>query len=208
MKKLLRIKPTLKNVKVGTVELRTPFYKVKPYVVLSDEGVVLSAGTLEEIKQLDAYFDDCVVEIRQHDLHANDNTKIELSKTTAQLLIRQTTVTRHRGGQVEKIVALNEVRIPDVFNYGKTEYDRNVVETWHIAHDLKAELEVRAIEKAALEAVAKALPSILQTAKGWADHADRIGKGSAMTRSNIAAAELAIANLDALRAGQKVEGAK
>ena len=61
-------------------ELANPIYKVKPYVILSKENVVLSAGTLDEILSLnvkyDNYYANCIVKIRKHDLFMNDNTKI------------------------------------------------------------------------------------------------------------------------------------
>lgn len=64
---------TLKQLKAGAV-IGDPIYNSKPYVVLSKENVVLAAGTLEELTALNAYFDDCAVGVRQHDLHLNDNT--------------------------------------------------------------------------------------------------------------------------------------
>lgn len=66
---------TLKQVKNGA-QLPKSVYKTKPYIVLSKEDVVLAAGNLEYIKSLSNYFDNMPVEARQHDLHANDNTKI------------------------------------------------------------------------------------------------------------------------------------
>lgn len=76
---------TLAMVKSGS-PLAEPIYQHKPYVVLSRENVVLSAGTLEEIKALGVYFDDCAVEVRQHDLHLNDNTKIKRQATAKDFL--------------------------------------------------------------------------------------------------------------------------
>jgi hypothetical protein len=62
--------------------LPPPTYTVKPYIVLSSEGIVLAAGTVEEIEQLHSqyggYYDHCFVEVRQHDLYMNDNTKITI----------------------------------------------------------------------------------------------------------------------------------
>ena len=66
---------TLLEVKNGT-KLPRPIYQEKPYIILSNENVVLFAGTLEEVKQQLSYYDDCTVDIRRHDLHMNDNTKI------------------------------------------------------------------------------------------------------------------------------------
>ena len=66
---------TLKQIKSGET-LENPIYKKLPYVVLSNSGMVLSSGTLEEMKNLDSYFNDCEVDIRKHDLHLNDNSKI------------------------------------------------------------------------------------------------------------------------------------
>ena len=73
-------KATLENVKAGTVKLPPPVYKSKPYILLSKEDVVLAVGTLEEIKQLDGYYDTFLVEARHHDLDANDNTKLNPDK--------------------------------------------------------------------------------------------------------------------------------
>lgn len=60
--------------------LPPPIYKVKPYVVLSSQGIVLAAGTTEEIEQLHTqyggYYDNNFVEVRQYDLYMNDNTRI------------------------------------------------------------------------------------------------------------------------------------
>ena len=39
-------------------ELANPIYKVKPYVILSKENVVLSAGTLDEILSLNVNFNN------------------------------------------------------------------------------------------------------------------------------------------------------
>ena len=74
---------TVKDVeeKKGNYEgMPWPLYEKMPYVILStspgDEGVVLFAGTLEEIAGLGFYYHSCEVEVRQHDLHLNDNTRI------------------------------------------------------------------------------------------------------------------------------------
>ena len=54
-------------------------YKVNPYIVTS-KGVVMISGTIESIKkELDTvgtYYDNCDIEVREYDLHLNDNTKI------------------------------------------------------------------------------------------------------------------------------------
>jgi hypothetical protein len=70
-----KIMKTLKQIKSGET-LENPIYKKLPYVVLNNSGMVLSSGTLEEMKNLDNYFNDCEVDIRKHDLHLNDNSKI------------------------------------------------------------------------------------------------------------------------------------
>lgn len=70
---------TLKDFKNGSI-LPAPIYVVKPYVLLSDNGhggeMVLLAGDADEMKKLGSYFDDVKIQIRQYDLHANDNTKV------------------------------------------------------------------------------------------------------------------------------------
>lgn len=72
---------TVAQVKKGA-ELPAPLYVSKPYVVLgirgNSKGIVLTAGTLGEIKALTfgGYYDECVVEVRTHDLYMSDNTRI------------------------------------------------------------------------------------------------------------------------------------
>jgi hypothetical protein len=61
--------------------LNAPIYKVMPYVILapqdkSNSGMVLSAGTLDDMLKQSSYYDNCVVDIRKYDLFMNDNTKI------------------------------------------------------------------------------------------------------------------------------------
>ena len=67
---------TLKQIKDGA-QLDTPIYVKNPFVVLSNEGMVLGCGTLEEVKAFSPYFDDCRVDVRKYDLYLNDNTKHE-----------------------------------------------------------------------------------------------------------------------------------
>lgn len=57
-------------------EVDSPVYFFKPFVVLSDENVVLFAGSESQVRKLSSYFDNCEVEVRRHDLHMNDNTRI------------------------------------------------------------------------------------------------------------------------------------
>ena len=68
------------DVKNGAT-LPAPIYKVKPYVILNSDNVVLSAGTLDYLMYdchlSGSYYDDCVIDIRRYDLAYNDNTKIE-----------------------------------------------------------------------------------------------------------------------------------
>ena len=53
-------------------------YASEPYVLLSKEGIVLSAGSKEEIEALhkDSYYSNCKVEPRQYDLYLHDNTTL------------------------------------------------------------------------------------------------------------------------------------
>ena len=76
-------KATLKSLKSGTVQLPSPIYASKPYLILSKEDVVLFAGTLEEVKHQGTYYDDCIVEVRRHDIHLNDNTRLTQYNATA-----------------------------------------------------------------------------------------------------------------------------
>ena len=71
---------TLKDFKNGAT-LPAPIYLAKPYVLKapsnkSNAGMVLDADIADKIKNLCAYFDNCVVDIRRYDLYLNDNTKI------------------------------------------------------------------------------------------------------------------------------------
>ena len=58
--------------------MRDVKYISKPFVLLSTDGIVLSAGTLDEITTLHErpYYAHCEVQIREHDLHLNDNTLV------------------------------------------------------------------------------------------------------------------------------------
>lgn len=66
---------TLKQVKAGAI-VPKPIYKAKPYVIVSVDGVVLEAGDLDYIRSVGSYFDSFRVEVRKHDLHLTDNTKL------------------------------------------------------------------------------------------------------------------------------------
>jgi len=59
---------TLAQVKNGAV-LPAPKYKSDPYVIISNEGIVLFAGTLSETQSLSFYYDDCEVKVREYDLY-------------------------------------------------------------------------------------------------------------------------------------------
>lgn len=75
---------TLAELKAGA-RIGKPIYLAKSYVVLSKEGMVLSAGTLDEVKARNygGYYDNCEVKVREHDLYLNDNTKIQTDYTLA-----------------------------------------------------------------------------------------------------------------------------
>lgn len=71
---------TVKEIKEGA-SIDKPIYVSQPYVILGKrERVVLHAGTLETIKEIWSYYDDCDVEIRRYDLYGNDNTKVAEQK--------------------------------------------------------------------------------------------------------------------------------
>lgn len=91
-------KITLKQVKAGH-KLPPPVYHNKPYIVLSKENVVLAADDLDNLKELDSYFDEFPVEVRQHDLHMNDNTKLELSESDQRIARAVARLSGHRRGQ-------------------------------------------------------------------------------------------------------------
>lgn len=61
---------------MATVKEMKPIYKVKPYVILSKENVVLHAGSFDSCFEYANYYDDCTIEPRKHDLYMNDNTKL------------------------------------------------------------------------------------------------------------------------------------
>ena len=65
----------LKEIKSGS-KLPNPIYKQLPYVVLNNDDMVLFSGSFDELLNLDSYYDDCIVDVRLHDLYLNDNTKI------------------------------------------------------------------------------------------------------------------------------------
>ena len=52
-------------------------YIHKPHVLLSKEGIVLAAGSLEKMNKYQAmpYYSKCQVKVREHDLYLSDNTK-------------------------------------------------------------------------------------------------------------------------------------
>ena len=68
------------NIVEGLETLGKPLYIHKPYEILSKEGCVMTAGTLEEllrdfITNIGSY-DLCVIQIRKSDYHANNNTRV------------------------------------------------------------------------------------------------------------------------------------
>jgi hypothetical protein len=70
------IMTTVKQYKEGAT-LPQPIYKHKPYVILSKDGIVVSAGNADIFTQFKMYYDDCIADIRRYDLYLNDNTKVE-----------------------------------------------------------------------------------------------------------------------------------
>lgn len=57
-------------------------YRKKPYVILSEEDMVLWAGSLKEFLNdslITGYYNNCIIEPRTTDLYLNDNTKIKES---------------------------------------------------------------------------------------------------------------------------------
>lgn len=74
---------TVKDFKAGTHIPHKPQYVSKPYVVLGVRGdskdVVLAAGDLDYIKEMvsfSTYYDECIVDVRRHNLANNDNTRV------------------------------------------------------------------------------------------------------------------------------------
>ena len=72
----MKANQTLGDVKRYGLKLDAPIYVHKPYVVVSDENIVLAAGTIKEMMELSEYFDDNIMDIRRYDMDANDNTKV------------------------------------------------------------------------------------------------------------------------------------
>jgi hypothetical protein len=100
---------TLKEVKAGGVP-GAPLYVSKPYVLLSRENVVLASGTLEALRTElpDEYYDNNTVEVREHDLHLNDNTRIPGPERYRYELVDRDRVlhTAHAEGLTEALLAL------------------------------------------------------------------------------------------------------
>jgi hypothetical protein len=68
---------TVKQVKRGEENLSAPIYKKKSYVILNKDNVVLDTiNTAYEVKNISSYYDDCEIQVRQHDLYLNDNSRI------------------------------------------------------------------------------------------------------------------------------------
>lgn len=74
---------TVKEVKNGAT-LPDPIYVHKPYVIISNENIILDADTLEGLMstcvKFGDYYDNCEVDIRRDDLYMNDNAKISAAK--------------------------------------------------------------------------------------------------------------------------------
>ena len=73
---------TVKQFKDGA-KLRQPIYVNLPYVVLGNNGhggeMVLGSGDIPKILKMcdTTYYDHCRVDIREYDLHLNDNTRVD-----------------------------------------------------------------------------------------------------------------------------------
>lgn len=67
---------TVRDIKNGS-KFDDPIYVHKPYCVLSKENVVLASGDIEHIKAMSDYYNECIVEVRNHDLYLNNNKKIQ-----------------------------------------------------------------------------------------------------------------------------------
>ena len=68
------------NIVEGLETLGKPLYIHKPYEILSKEGCVMTAGTLEELLRdfitNCGTYDNCVIQVRNTDYHANNNTRV------------------------------------------------------------------------------------------------------------------------------------
>lgn len=60
--------------------LDKPIYKENQYIITSNEGCIVCSGTFSELKQTNAdffnYYDNCIIDIRRHDLAYNNNDKL------------------------------------------------------------------------------------------------------------------------------------
>lgn len=66
--------------------------------------------------------------------------------------MKQPTITFSKGGTKEKTVLLSQVRIPDLWHTVTAPPRRDILECWHMAHDLLRELREAHTRIAALEA--------------------------------------------------------
>ena len=69
------------NIVEGLETIGKPIYIHKPYEINSEEGYHMSAGTLEEllrdfILNCEGSYDNCIIQVRQRDYYANDNTRV------------------------------------------------------------------------------------------------------------------------------------
>lgn len=77
---MVTFKQFKKNPKRVLESIGNPIYKEKQYVLKNNENIILSAGSLEyfldnTIFNID-YYNDCIFDIRKHDLYLNCNDKI------------------------------------------------------------------------------------------------------------------------------------
>lgn len=57
----------------------------------------------------------------------------------------QIMIVRHKGGTAQKTVPISQIVVPDLWHIAQAELDldcrRAILETWHLAHDLKRHIE-------------------------------------------------------------------
>lgn len=105
---------TVKQVFENAV-LPAPIYQHEPFVVLGPGGLVLFAGDRAEVMKLHekyaGYYDDCVVEVRRHDLHLHDNAKVAAKVPDGTgTLVRLQGMIEH-GWKVEMVSTLGGVSL-------------------------------------------------------------------------------------------------
>lgn len=120
---------TLSEFKKGAL-LPKPIYRSKCYVIVSSEEVVVhTCETVQELMAVDSYYDRCFVDIRRHDIHLADNTKDEL--TVTELAVLCVLIERFdKGNFNEHALRLSDAVWREALNYTSAiDFYRKILET-------------------------------------------------------------------------------